>query len=187
MTEEEKKAEAKRKADLERQRQEAEAERRRLIQEESEKKHKKWDTQNYFKPNIIDPLDENLEHGSSQGYIVWCSDRYDYDGFHSYEGPPVKQYDSTWRTKTDANSRARYLFHWKNPWGHGADHMMEEEEIDTSKNDGLVKYVVSPPDSSTWTVAVVPAAAFAHMDNTCCNRDGYDSDGPTASDFGYGY
>jgi len=174
MTAKEKKAEAKRKADLLRQQQEAEAERRRLEEEEEEEWRKKWDAKVQFKSNIIDPPHGNLNSESTKGYIVYSSDGYDYDGFHSYEGPPEKEFDSTWSTKANANARARYLFHWKNPWGHGPDDMVEQEEVDESKTDGLVKYVVSPADSSTWTVAVVPAMAFQHMDNTRkYNRNNY--------------
>ena len=194
MTAAEKKAEAKRKAELERQRREAErqlqeaaAERRRMMEEEEEKRRKKWDPKAHFKPDIVNPSHSNLNPNDTKGYVVWSSDGYDYDGFHSYEGPPDKVYDSTWSTKAKANERARYLFHWRNPWGHGPDHMIEEEEIHESKNDGLVKYVASPPDSSTWTVTVIPAAAFAHLDNVRKFGDHYDNDyGPTARDLGYG-
>jgi predicted nucleic acid-binding Zn-ribbon protein len=187
MTEAEKKAEAKRKAALEKERQEAEAAMRRQIEEEEEEFRQKWDPKSHFKPNIINPPDANLDPDVKKGYVVWSSDGYGYDGWHSYEGPPEKVYDSTWSTKANANERARYLFHWKNPWGHEAEHMMEEEHIVESKNDGLIKYVTSPDDSSTWTVAVTPAAAFAHLDNVRKFGNHHDDDEedyePTARGF----
>lgn len=188
MTDAEKKAEAKRKAELEKERQKAEAELRRLEEEEEERYRKKWDPKSQFKPNIINPPDANLDPEVKKGYVVWSSDGYDNDGWHSYEGPPDKVYDSTWSTKANANERARYLFHWKNPWGHKPDHMVEEEVIDESKNDGLVKYVTSPDDSTTWTVAVTPAVAFAHLDNVRKFGNHSDDYEPTARDYrGYAY
>ena len=181
MTPAEKKAEAKRKAALEKER---EKERRRLREEmeREEAEHRaKWDPQNNFKTNIIDPADKNmdLDGNKQKGYTVWCSDGYGNDGWHSYDGPPDKEFDSTYSSKVDANERARYLFYWKNPWGHSPEEMDEvgEEGINKSKRrDGLVTYVVSPPDSTTWTVAVVPDAAYAHLGGASLRRHDHDED-----------
>ena len=76
-----------------------------------------------------------------KGYTVWCSDGYGNDGWHSYEGPPDKEFDSTYKTKEDANERARYLFYWKNPWGQQAEEIMEGysgESHHKSVKNGLV-------------------------------------------------
>ena len=52
--------------------------------------------------------------------------------------------------------------------------------------DGLVTYVVTPPDSTTWTVSVVPAAAYAYLENSTQRRHGNDTEYPTAGDYGDG-
>jgi len=190
MTPKEKKAEAKKKAALDKQRREEEAEMRRLQEEEEKERHKQWDPKAQFKPKIIYPPGKNTDPDGNKkrGFTVWCSDGFDYDGFHSYEGAPDKEFDSTYGTKDEANERARYLFLWKNPWGHGPEMIMEEEEVDKSMKDGLVTYCVSPPDSSTWTVAVVPDAAYAYMENATLRRHGQDIDHhyTAASVYGYG-
>eukprot|EP00580_Thalassiosira_gravida_P018778 CAMPEP_0201670668 /NCGR_PEP_ID=MMETSP0494-20130426/27495_1 /ASSEMBLY_ACC=CAM_ASM_000839 /TAXON_ID=420259 /ORGANISM="Thalassiosira gravida, Strain GMp14c1" /LENGTH=764 /DNA_ID=CAMNT_0048151785 /DNA_START=510 /DNA_END=2801 /DNA_ORIENTATION=- len=151
MTPAEKEAEAKREAARKREMLEEAATRRRLQEEREEERRKQWDPKSHFKPKIIDPPDKNidLDANKTKGFTVWCSDGYGYDGFHSYEGAPGKEFDATYRTKEEANERARYLFHWKNPWGHRPD-MIMEEEVDKSMKDGLVTYCVSPPDSTTW-------------------------------------
>ena len=169
MTAAEKKAEAK-KAQM--RWQEYRAEVLRSEKEEEEKRRKKWAPEAHFKTNIVNPPEENLNPDSTKGYIVWSRHGYECDGFQ-------KEYDSTWSTKANANERAKYLFYWKNPWRYNPERMMEEEVVNESKIDGLVKFKVCPLDSLRWTVSVVPAVAFVHMDYD------YDDDGPTASDFGY--
>jgi hypothetical protein len=175
MTPSEKKAEAKRKAALEKERQEAAAERRRLQEEEEEKHRKKWDPKTHFAEKIINPSNKNKDPdgNKSKGFTVWCSDGYGNDGWHSYEGPLTKQFDTTYATKKEANERARYLFHWKNPWGSEPEEI-ENDQFNKSTKEGMVTYTVTPDDSSTWTVAVVPDAAFAYLDNATRSRHGYD-------------
>jgi len=170
MTPEEKKAEAKRKAKEERERLKRE--------EEEEAQHRaKWDAKQQFKSSIINPPSKNLDPDGNKmkGFTVWCSDGYGNDGWHSYEGPPTKEFDATYKTKEEANNRARYLFHWKNPWGLGAEEMAEGSGvIDKSVRNELVTYEITPDDSTTWTVGVVPDAAYAHLDNASSRRHGYD-------------
>ena len=189
MTPKEKRDEAKRNAALEKKRQEEQAKVIRMREEAEKERRKKWEPKAHFKPKIFDPPDKNLDPDGNKkkGFTVWCSDGYGYDGFHSYEGSPDKEWDSTYATKEDANERARYLFYWKNPWGHEPEHIMEEEEVDKTSKDGLVTYVASPPDSTTWTVSVVPDAAFKYMENARQGRHhGHDEDyGPTAGEMGY--
>ena len=179
MTPEEKKAEAKRKAKEEKERREIEAERRRLEEEEEAQYRAKWDAKQQFKSSIINPPDKNLDPNGNKmkGFTVWCSDGYGNDGWHSYEGPPTKEFDATFKTKEEANNRARYLFHWKNPWGLGAEEIAENSgEIHKSVKNELVTYEVTPDDSSTWTVGVVPDAAYSHLDNASSRRHGYDGE-----------
>ena len=181
MTPEEKKAEAKMKADLEKERREREAEERRLQKEEEAKRMAKWDPKKQFKSSIIEPTDKNVDPDGNKmkGYTVWCSDGYGNDGWHSYEGPPDKEFDSTYKTKDDANERARYLFYWKNPWGQTAQEILEGgycggEDHHKSMKNGLVTYEDTPDDSTTWTVAVVPDAAFAYLENARNRRHSHD-------------
>ena len=177
MTPEEKKAEVKRKAKEEKERREIEAERRRLEEEEEAQYRAKWDAKQQFKSSIINPPDKNLDQDGNKmkGFTVWCSDGYGNDGWHSYEGPPTKEFDATYKTKEEANNRARYLFHWKNPWGLDAEEIAENSgEIQKSVRNELVTYEVTPDDSSTWTVGVVPDAAYSHLDNASSRRHGYD-------------
>jgi len=177
MTASEKKADAKRKAAEEKERQKAAAERRRLQEEEDEKHRKKWDPKTHFAENIISPSDKNKDPdgNKSKGFTVWCSDGYGNDGWHSYEGSPTKEFDTTYATKKEANERARYLFQWKNPWGLGAEEFEQHAyEIDKSTKEGMVTYVVTPDDSTTWSVGVVPDAAFAYLDNATRSRHYYD-------------
>ena len=102
MTPEEKKAEAKKQAAAAK-REAAEAAKRRRLEEKAEKeaeekRRKKWDPKRQFKSRIIDPLEKNfsLEGNKTKDFTVWCSDGYDNDGWHSYEGPPDKDFDTTY-------------------------------------------------------------------------------------------
>lgn len=190
MTAAEKKAKAERVAALKKRERESAAETRRLQEEqreaerrEREDRRKGWEAQ--FKSKIINPSEKNKDPNGNKkkGFTVWCSDGYDYDGWHSYEGPPDKLFDTTYKTKSDANERARYLFYAKNPWGHPPHDIMEREEVHESSKDGLVTYRVSPVDSSTWTVSIVPDAAFAYMENAKQDRHWHDNDEPIDDDF----
>ena len=219
MTPAEKKAEAKRKAAEEKERQKAAAEWRRREEEEEAKHLKKWDPKTHFADKIVNPSDTNKDPdgNKSKGFTVWCSDGYGNDGWHSYEGAPAKEFDTTYATKEEANDRARFLFQWKNPWGWGAEEFEERlicsekstktglaipkqfwdeyEVTNTRIKDGMVTYAVTPADSTTWTVSVVPDAAFAYLDNAKRARhyhDGEDGDGEvdyeeTAGNFGYSF
>jgi hypothetical protein len=158
----------------ERQRQEEEEERDQMI---------KWDATKQFKKTIIKPPAKNKDPNGNKkkGYTVWCSDGYGNDGWHSYNSPPNKEFDSTWKTKADANARARYLFYWKNVWGLSPNELAESgeggpvEETATNQH-GLVEFSVEPPDSSHWTVSVVPDEVFPHLDNACMIRHSYDDE-----------
>jgi hypothetical protein len=111
-------------------------------------------------------------------YTVWCSDGYDADGWHSYEGSPTKEFDSVWITKKEANDRAEYLFFWKNPWGHEPEELEGDYtgEIVPEYVDGLVSRSVAPPSSTRWTTGVVPANAFSHLPNSTTDRHNFDDD-----------
>ncbi len=214
MTPAEKKAEAKRKAAEEKERQKAKAEWRRQAEEEEAKRRKKWDPKMHFADKIVNPSDKNKDPdgNKSKGFTVWCSDGYGNDGWHSYEGAPAKEFDTTYATKEEANDRARFLFQWKNPWGLGAEEFedlicsekstktglsipkqfrnYESEVTNTSTKDGMITYAVTPADSTTWTVSVVPDAAFAYLDNATRTRHYHDREvdyKARAGNFGYSF
>ncbi|EJK73837.1 hypothetical protein THAOC_04519, partial [Thalassiosira oceanica] len=186
MTEKEKAAEAKRRA------KEAKraAERAAKMREEEEKaekeRQKKWLREYNFKPHIYNLSKKNLDPkgNGSKGWTVWCSDGYGNDGWHSYEGPPTKHFDSTFATKEDANARARYLFYWKNSYGFRVEEMYNHCQEDDKRvtGEGLVEYTVHPDDSTIWTVAVVPDSAFPYLDNTTMERHYHDRDNDHGSD-----
>lgn len=157
--------------ELERQRQEQLRKEQLAWRKQQEKEEREqerlWDATKQFKKAIRHPPAKNktVQGNSLKGYTVWSSDGYDPDGWHSYQGPPDKEFDSTWKNVTDANARARYLFYWENSWGLPArdiDHC-GEEPVDESAVDGLKTYTLAPPDSTRWTVGVVPDAAFKHL------------------------
>ena len=180
MTPKEKKAEearVKRMRKIEEKEQREQAEEERIKQEEEEEIHnRKWNAKINFKPSIINPPNSNIDPNGNKmkGYTVWCSDGYGNDGWHHYEGPPDKEFDTTYATIEDANARARYLFYWKNPWGLPPEDIDAEEEISESIRHGLNTFKSHPPDSSIWTVAVVPDVAYAHMEGATSSRHNFD-------------
>ena len=103
-------------------------------------------------------------------YVVYSSDGYGYDGWHSYAGPPENKFDSSWDTKEQANARAAYLFHACNPWGIEVNELMESE-IDSAVHSGLASYCTTPDDSTTWTVKVVTG-----IKNFSCLQTTHDDD-----------
>ena len=154
---------------------------------EKEEHERKWNAITRFRPSIIKPVGKHLDPNSGMWkkypnsglkYTVWCSDGYDADGWHSYEGAPTKEFDSVWITKKEANDRAEYLFFWKNPWGHKPEELIGDYtgEIVPEYVDGLVSRSVAPPDSTRWTTGVVPANAFSHLPNSTTDRHNFDND-----------
>lgn len=93
-------------------------------------------------------------------FIVWKSESYPPDGWHSYDGLAEKEFVSSWATKKQANSRARYLFFWDNTRRVEPD---ELDEVSARETDGFARFSVCPPDSEEWKVSVVPLSAFAHI------------------------
>ena len=148
-------------------------------QQREEEKRLRWDPQVRFKADIIKPPAKNKQLSSKLKYTVWCSDGYDKDGWHSYEGEPNKEFDTSWMTKEEANARAEYLFFWKNPWGLDPTEVSDDDggENSPTVRDGMNKWEVAPPDSSRWTVGVVPAAAYPHLENATLSRHSYDETG----------
>lgn len=121
----------------------------------------------HFGMSIICPPDESLDSNGNtlKGYTVWCSVG------SRWEGPPKKEFDSTWKTSHDANERARYLFFWKNVFDHDPDDMWADQE---SAINGLVFYSVQPDIDKCWSVGVVPDVAFLHLPNASSIRHNHD-------------
>ncbi len=101
------------------------------------------------------------------GFTVWNSCGYAPDGWHSYAGPPRKEFDSSWDSAKDANQRALYLFYCRNPWGLDASEMIDGTDVDKTftGQSKLVQLRCHPADSEVWTVGVVPDTAFQHLDH----------------------
>ena len=95
-------------------------------------------------------------------YVVWTSDGYDPDGFHGYMGPPPIEFDSSFDSVEDANSRVCFRFYVQNAYGVSVEEMLEED-IQQRKRDGLLHLEVCPADSTRFKVAAVPSAAFKHL------------------------
>eukprot|EP00536_Pseudo-nitzschia_multiseries_P000780 jgi/Psemu1/300312/fgenesh1_kg.9_\ len=156
----------------EKEREEEEEEQRKA----EEERLRRWDANQRFNSTIMKVEGKHINPRSGLKFTVWCSDGYDYDGWHSYEGEPTKEFDSVWKTKEEANLRSEYLFFWKNPWGWKPEETELHWEIEQEVVDGLKRYTVAPPDSSRWTVGVVPTAAFIHLPNASTDRHTYDRD-----------
>jgi len=162
-----------------------EEQRRREAEEariEEEERSRRWDANQRFNPTIIEAKGKHRVYSSGLQFTVWCSDGYDCDGWHSYEGEPTKEFDSVWNTKEEANLRAEYLFYWKNPWGMKPEELLDnryglgcaDDEITPRVVDGCWGCTICPPDSSRWTVGVVPTVAFTHLSESSTHRHNYD-------------
>jgi len=155
---------------------------------EEEDPEKQSDPELRFPPDIRVVKGDHLNPKSpgSQQYTVWCSDGYEGDQWHGYDGPPNKEFDSIWATKDEANMRAEYLFYWKNPRGISAAEMYDNQPKQTEQ-EGLKKFTTCPDDSSHWTVGVVPSVAFPWLDNVSLRRHGYDKEKEAEKKQNYGY
>ena len=99
-------------------------------------------------------------------FVVWSSDGYGYDGWHSYAGPPAKEYDSSWDSTELANARVIYLFYAENSYGLSIGELMQEEVDIYRPSCGpagaskFARYCVTPDDSTTWTVEATTREEF---------------------------
>ena len=147
------------------------------LQKEEQKERARWDATARFKPTTIKPPAGNKNADSMIKFTVWCSAGFDNDGWHSWGGEPDKLFDSSWKTKKEANDRAEYLFFWKNVWNVSPQEVSDDNgEPKPSEQDGMKKWTVAPSDSKRWTVGVVPASAFQHLEKACLRRHIYDDE-----------
>jgi hypothetical protein len=119
-------------------------------------------TQASFAKSIRCPGAANTNQRKKLPFTVWTSCGYDRDGWHSYEGPPEKEFNSSYSTLEQANKRAEYVFYYENPWGLSDEELPYPEE-DCVTRKGFRHMECCPDDSERWTVSVVPSIAFDFM------------------------
>lgn len=179
--EERRRHEEKQRIEREKQRREEEKrerEREKQRRKEEEEEERRWNAQKEFKAATIKPTQQNKDlDAKAHKFVVWCSDGYGNDGWHSYNGPPTQHFDTSWKTAKEANDRARYLFFWKNPWGLSPQDVDDDNGVPKAEmREGLATYTVEPADSSCWTVGVVPSVAFRHLPESSTYRHNLDDD-----------
>ncbi len=118
-------------------------------------------------------------------YTVWCSveyRRHDAPGdWLDANTPAVKRFDSVWATKSEANSRAKYLFAWKNPWELPAEKIFEDFLKEVWTVDGLRKELFCSSlltlyHPIKWAVGVAHPAEFPYLDYATYERHDRDED-----------
>ena len=115
-----------------------------------------------FSPNVRNPGAKHTNQDEKLEYTVWKSNGYEYDGWHSYDGPPRKEFDSSYDTLKEANERVEYVFYHENIWGIGLDEIYAEcDKIDASYGTRVMSCM--PADSERWTVSVAPSSTFDFM------------------------
>ena len=76
--------------------------------------------------------------GSKLQFTVWTS------GDDYFEGPPSKEFNSSFATLDDANKWVEFVFLFQNPWGFDLDYMHVDEDF--MNNKGLRHMEVEPDD-----------------------------------------
>ena len=109
-----------------------------------------------FPKYIRDPPAKQLDQDSKLQFTVWTSSGDDY-----FEGPPSKQFNSSFATLEDANKRVEFVFLFQNPWGFDLDEM--HTDVDSINNKGLRRMEVEPDDCERWTVSVIPSQVFEYL------------------------
>ena len=116
-----------------------------------------------FAKIIRKPASKQKDVTKKLKYTIWTSCGYEYDGFHSYEGEPDKEFNSSYSTLKEANERVEYVFYFDNPWGLEREEMFADSNFIDKKGTRFMS--CSPDDSETWTVAVVPSIAFDYLND----------------------
>jgi hypothetical protein len=133
----------------------------------------KWDASSVFEAWIITPPDNNkVPKGSMmKGYTVWCS-----IATADVQFPP-KNFDTTYRHLNDANSRARFMFYWRNPW-HLSPNKMSESVLIQSDNSAMSgcasTFHCVHPNGDKWIVSVVNDSTFKYLDDASLQRHDLD-------------
>jgi hypothetical protein len=133
----------------------------------------KWDASVQFEAWIITPPDSNKTPKGSmmKGYTVWCS-----IATSGVQFPP-KRFDATYRHLNDANSRARFLFYWRNPW-HLSPNKMSDSVLIKSDNSAMSgcasTFHCVHPNGDKWIVSVVNDSTFKYLDDASSQRHDLD-------------
>jgi len=132
--------------------------RRQEILQTTQKEHNVLFQESSSKPPV-----ESRDRHKKKAFVVWKSEGYPPDGFHSYDGPPEKRFDSSFDILSEANARAVFLFYMENPWGIDLEWDCEYDPVTQKKVDGALRLQIRPADSEEWTVGVVVKEPFAHL------------------------
>jgi hypothetical protein len=135
------------------------------------------------KPNKINTNKKKLLK-----YVVWTSDGYPPDGWHSYDGPPPKEFDSSFKTVAEANQRVRYKMLHDNVWGLSRSEMLQKDISETTeKKTKLLTMSVCPDDSSEFTVSAVTKEVFSYLSSGAGGDDDEDDEGYYSDGFHTAY
>jgi hypothetical protein len=113
--------------------------------------------------SIKRPEPVHLDAGAKLKFTVWTSCGYDADRWHSYDGPPKKEFDSSYNSLMEANERVEYVFFYNNPWGCEKEEMYAETNVIKSKGTRFM--TCRPDDSERWTVSTLPSIAFDYIND----------------------
>jgi hypothetical protein len=143
-----------------------------------------WDAEVTFPLEILYPSEKHKTYGGLvNGYTVWCSYGNERPTRYGSWIPPAKLFDTTYKSQSEANDRAKYLFFWENPF------RVEPDELE-KRSDALAETVKKNCKSfdskvnggtETWRVGVVPSAVFEWLDRAEIRR--HDSDEAFGSEF----
>ena len=121
--------------------------------------------------NIREPSQLHLDASKKLKYSVWMSCGYDCDGWHSYDGPPPKEFESSFDTIEEANQCVEYVFYFMNPWGRDFDDMEHLESFEDSvSNKGFRRLEVRPDDCERFTVSVAPSEVIDYEEDERCSQ-----------------
>ena len=113
-----------------------------------------------FPARITQPKKSNLKRGN--GYQIWTEQGYTPDRWHRHDETD-REFDSSFSSLKDANTRARYVFYFLNPWGIEVEEMLETGDGDQDdvcetmggKKSNQIRLSYSPsPASGYWNVDV---------------------------------
>ena len=110
-----------------------------------------------FDNTIKNPPTANLNKASLKAFVVWTCCAY------SYNQDPVFEFDSSFDTADEANSRARFVMYYDNAWGLSKEDLERDGVVEETRVDDLVTFVVHPPDSERFTVAAVKKKMFEDL------------------------
>ena len=118
----------------------------------------------FYEDVVKNPLSVNLNEAKLLKYVVWTSCCYLPDGWHSYQGPPDIEFDSSYNLLAEANNRVEFKMRVDNPWGLPFDELEERNEILRSVDkNGFLSMEVCPDSSEEYKVSVVPMEAFPYL------------------------